>query len=89
MAGTYRVPLACFVFKQTVSHLTTESNVEQVFSREWKSLRMSPICQSPGVQNLIRFPMRINNLSDQDMKTVSVSTPVSSIELGCFILAVT
>ena len=26
-------PLHFFVFKQTVSHLATESNVEQVFSR--------------------------------------------------------
>ncbi len=26
-------PLYCFVFKQTVSHLAAESNVEQVFSR--------------------------------------------------------
>ena len=33
MAVTYPVPLAFFVFKQTVSHLAAEANVEQVFSR--------------------------------------------------------
>jgi hypothetical protein len=29
----YPVPLAFFFFNQTVSHLTAEDNVEQVFSR--------------------------------------------------------
>ena len=33
MAGTYRGLLAFFCFKQSASHLTSESNVEQVFSR--------------------------------------------------------
>ena len=33
MAVTYPVPLAFFVFKQTVSHLAAEANMEEVFSR--------------------------------------------------------
>ena len=32
MTVTYPVPLHFFVFKQTVSHLTVQVNVEQVFS---------------------------------------------------------
>ncbi len=34
MVATCPVPLSFFFFKQTVSHLTAEDNVEQVFSRE-------------------------------------------------------
>ena len=54
---------------------SVEDDVLNEFEIMWEVRTDFPFLfffESDCVQNLIRFPMRINNLSDQEMQTVTV-----------------
>ena len=67
MTLTYHVPLAFFCFKQTVSHLTAESNVEQVFSRAGQLSEVNSDLDGLAVMVSIMINKHVYNPSVKDI----------------------